>query len=89
MNFSEALDYLKQGKIMYRQHGSYAFKKVVMQKGYPQGIPSNKQTAMAWNIPEGSTFICSPYLQRETENNSHEMYLPSHEDIFADDWMYY
>lgn len=89
MDFSEALLHLKDGKIMYRQHGPYAYNKVVMQNGYPDGIPCNEQTAKSWNIPQGSMFKCKPYLQRESEGGSHEMYTPTHEDIFAEDWMYY
>lgn len=36
---------------------------VVYQKGYPQGIPCNKQTAEAWGLNEGDLFVCNPYLQ--------------------------
>ena len=59
---------------------------VVYQKGYPQGIPCNKQTAKAWNLNEGDLFICNPYLQLKCADGSHSMWVPSINDILADDW---
>lgn len=36
---------------------------VVYQKGYPDGIPCNKQTAEAFGYNEGDLFKCRPYMQ--------------------------
>ena len=57
------------------------------QKGYPQGIPCNKQTAEAWGMREGELFRCEPYLQISTVDGSHAMWVPSIRDCLADDWM--
>lgn len=35
---------------------------VVYQKGYPEGMSCNKQTAEAYGINEGDLFKCNPYL---------------------------
>jgi hypothetical protein len=86
MDFGKALVAVKSGKKI----GRYAWDKwgmfVVYQKGYPQGIPCNKQTADAWGLKEGETFVCNPYLQKRCSNGSHSMWCPSVDDILAEDW---
>lgn len=84
--FGEALRMLKQGKRMTRKgwNGKGLF--VVYQKGYPQGIPCNRQTAEAWGMNEGDLFKCEPYLQISTVDGSHAMWVPSIRDCLADDW---
>jgi hypothetical protein len=59
---------------------------VVYQKGYPDGIPCNKQTAEAWNLKEGDLFVCNPYLQLKCADGSHSMWVPSINDVLACDW---
>ena len=59
---------------------------VVRQKGYPQGISCNKQTAEVWGLNEGDLFKCEPYLQIKNANGSHSMWVPSTGDIFAEAW---
>ena len=53
MNFGEALEALKAGKRLRRAGWNGKGMFVVYQKGYPQGIPCNKQTAEAWEMNEG------------------------------------
>ena len=86
MDFSNALVLLKSGKKLTRRgwNGKNLF--VVMQKGYPDGIPANKQTSEVWGIPEGSLFKCEPYFQINTVRGSHAMWVPSVTDLLADDW---
>lgn len=85
--FGEALQLLKQGKRLTRRgwNGKGLF--VVYQKGYPQGIPCNKQTAEAWGLKEGELFKCEPYLQISTVDGSHAMWVPSIRECLADDWI--
>jgi hypothetical protein len=87
MDFSDALRALKDGKKLQRIGWNGSNMYVVMQKGYPQGIPCNKQTAEAWGINEGDNFICRPYLQIRNPDDSHSMWVPSVGDILADDWV--
>lgn len=86
MDFGEALKALKAGKKMQRagQNGRGVF--VVFQKGYPDGIPCNKQTAKAWGLNEGDPFACNPYLQIKNVDGSHSMWVPSINDCLAEDW---
>ena len=87
MDFSDALRALKDGKKLQRIGWNGSNMYVVMQKGYPQGIPCNKQTAEAWGINEGDKFVCRPYLQIRNPDDSHSMWVPSVGDILADDWV--
>ena len=86
MDFGKALVSLKQGKRVQRfgWNGKGMF--VVHQKGYPNGIPCNRQTAEAWGLNEGDLFKCEPYLQIKMVNGSHAMWVPSINDCLAEDW---
>ena len=86
LDFSTALSLMiKYNKIMGRKAWS-ANEYLVHQKAYPDGIECNKQTAEAWAMNEGDLFKCEPYLQKQTKEGSHEMYVPSMSDLFATDW---
>ena len=85
--FGEALRHLKAGKKVARKGWNGKGMFVVYQKGYPQGIPCNKQTAEAWGMQEGELFVCNPYLQIRCMNGSHSMWVPSINDCLADDWV--
>lgn len=85
-NFGKAIDFLRDGKRVARKGWNGKGLSVVYQKGYPDGIPCNKQTADAWGIQEGDLFKCEPYLQISTVDGSHAMWVPSIRDVLADDW---
>ena len=85
-NFGQALEILKQGKKVARKGWNGKGQFVVYQKGYPNGIPCNKQTAEAWGMKEGDLFRCEPYLQIRTADGSHAMWSPSTSDCRAEDW---
>lgn len=86
MNFGEALKALKEGKKLQRVGWDEKGMFVVYQKGYPEGIPCNKQTADAWGLEEGDSFKCNPYLQIKNVDGSHSMWVPSINDCLAEDW---
>lgn len=86
MNFGIALDLCKKGCKIARKGWNGKGMFVVYQKGYPQGIPCNKQTAEAWGMNEGDLFRCEPYLQMKTADGSHMMWNPNTLDVLADDW---
>ena len=88
MNFGQALEKVKAGEKIFRNGWNGKGMFVVYQKGYPEGIPCNKQTAEAWGMNEGDLFKCEPYLQIKTADGSHAMWVPSIRDILADDWEY-
>lgn len=87
IDFGIALKMLQSGVRMTRKGWNGKGLSVVYQKGYPQGIPCNKQTAEAWGMREGELFRCEPYLQISTVDGSHAMWVPSIRDCLADDWM--
>lgn len=86
-SFSLAIELLKQGEKIARKGWNGKGMFVVYQKGYPQGIPCNKQTAEAWGLNEGDLFVCNPYLQIKCANGSHSMWVPSINDVLAEDWV--
>ena len=86
MDFSDALRQVKAGKRITREGWNGKGMFVVYQKAYPQGIPCNKQTAQAWGLNEGDLFKCEPYLQIKMANGSHSMWVPSINDVLAEDW---
>ncbi len=87
MNFGIALELARKGVKVARESWNGKGMFIVYQKGYPQGIPCNKQTAEAWGMNEGDLFVCNPYLQIRQADGSHSMWVPSMDDILADDWV--
>ena len=85
-NFGTALEIVRHGGKIARKGWNGKGMFVVYQKGYPQGIPCNKQTAEAWGINEGDLFKCNPYLQIKQVDGSHSMWVPSIGDVLAEDW---
>lgn len=86
LDFGMALKLCKNGYKISRSgwNGKNMF--VVYQKGYPEGISCNMQTAEAWGMNEGDNFICNPYLQIKNADGSHSMWVPSIGDCLATDW---
>jgi hypothetical protein len=87
MTFGNAIEAAKQGKRIARAGWNGKGMFVVYQKGYPEGIPCNKNTAEAWGLNEGDLFVVQPYLQIQNVNKSHSMWVPSINDCLAEDWM--
>ena len=86
LRFAEALRKAQAGERIARKGWNGKGMSVVYQKGYPEGIPCNKQTAEAWGINEGDLFKCSPYLQIRCADGTYSMWVPSINDILAEDW---
>lgn len=87
MTFGIAVELLKRGCKVARDGWNGKGMFVVYQKGYPNGIPCNKQTAEAWGMNEGEFFKCNPYLQIRCVDGSHSMWVPSINDVLAEDWV--
>lgn len=86
LSFGEAILLAKAGKKISREGWNGKGMFVVYQKGYPEGIACNKQTAKAWGMKEGDLFKLEPYLQIKMVNGSHSMWVPSVNDTLARDW---
>lgn len=98
-NYAEALTHLMDGKRVRRTgwNGNKSGMKdmiITRQKGYPEGIPINKNTSEAYGIPEGEKMIFAPYLQLMVKDLSDGveipytcyMWNPSNADQLAEDW---
>lgn len=59
---------------------------IVIQKGYPNGIPINRNTAEATGLPEGTIIKFHPYIMMKTVDGSFVPWLASQTDILAMDW---
>ena len=86
MNFGLAIEAMKKGFRVARYGWNGKNMSVAYQKGYPEGIPCNKNTAEAWGMQEGELFKCRPYLQMRCADGTFQMWLASQSDILADDW---
>jgi len=86
MTFGHAIEAAKKGFRISRAgwNGKNMF--VVYQKGYPEGIPCNKNTAIAFGMKIGELFKCRPYLQMRCADGTHQMWLASQSDVLAEDW---
>jgi hypothetical protein len=85
-DFGEALRRLKAGKRVQRAGWNGKGMWVVFQKGYPGGIPINKNTAEATGIPEGTICRFDPYIMMKTATGSFVPWLASQTDVLAEDW---
>lgn len=86
MTFGLAIEAMKKGHKVARAGWNGPGQFVVYQKGYPDGIPCNKQTAEAFGMDEGELFKVRPYLQIRCTDGSHQMWFPSVSDCLAEDW---
>lgn len=86
MSFGLAIEAAKKGKRIARLGWNGQNMSVAYQKGYPQGIPCNANTANAWGMEEGELFRCRPYLQMRCADGTFQMWVASQTDILEDDW---
>lgn len=85
MDFSQALIQLRLGCKVARA-GWYPTEFVVYQKGYPQGIGINANTAEATGIPEGTVCVFQPYLMKRSADGSFSPWTPNTMELLALDW---
>lgn len=86
MDFGQALAALKSGDKIARDGWNGAGQFVVLQAGYPNGIPINRNTADATGILEGTVCVFRPYLMLRTADGSFVPWAPSVSDVLAEDW---
>lgn len=87
-SFSEALIDLKAGGLVCRESWAKGVF-LAFQKGYPDGIAINSNTAEATGLPEGTVCRFQRYLMMRTTDGSFVPWTPSQTDILADDWEEY
>lgn len=86
VDFSTALYLLRRGERVVRSGWNGKGMFVVLQKGYPDGVPINKNTADATGIPEGTIKKFRPYLMLYTAQGDFCPWAPSASDVLAEDW---
>ena len=86
LDFGGAIAALKAGKKVARVGWNGKGMFGVYQKGYPEGIAVNKNTAEAYGVPEGTVMKFRPYMQLKTAQNDCAMWVPSVSDVLAEDW---
>lgn len=86
MDFGEALGALKDGARVARAGWNGQGMFVVYQKGYPDGIPINANTAEATGIPQGTVCRFRPYLMMKTVDDEFVPWVISQTDALAEDW---
>lgn len=85
-NFSEALDKIKRGSKLARTGWNGKGLYIVLQKGYPDGIKINKNTAEALCLAEGTVCKFLPYLMMCTVSGAFVPWLASQSDLLGEDW---
>jgi hypothetical protein len=86
VDFSYALNDLKRGARITREGWNAGGQFVVLQKGYPDGIAINANTAEATGIPQGTVCTFRPYLMLRTADGPFVPWAPSVSDVLAEDW---
>lgn len=88
MHIGFAIEALKNGKRVRRDSwGGGAW--IVLQKGYPDGIPINANTAEATGLPVGTVCAFAPYIMMRTWDTPVGAFVPwvcSQTDMLAMDW---
>jgi hypothetical protein len=85
-DFGWALQSLRSGRKLARTGWNGKGMFIVLQKGYPAGIPINQNTADATGIPLGTVIKFLPYLMMKTAGGEFVPWLASQTDILAEDW---
>lgn len=85
-DFGWALSELRSGKQVCRSGWNGKGMWICLQKGYPDGVPINKNTAEATGIKEGTVLKFLPYLSMKTATGEFVPWLASQTDILANDW---
>lgn len=88
MDFSDALRMMKDGQCLRNAHWDEAMY-VAYQKGYPGGIPINKNTSEATGIPQGTIVRFRPYLMLHTVDDAFVPYVATQSDLLSDVWEIY
>lgn len=85
-DFGEALKLLKAGKRVARLGWNGKGMWLTYQKGYPDGVAINANTAEATGLPQGTVCRFRPYLTMFTAQGDFVPWVASQSDVLADDW---
>lgn len=86
LTFSDALNLLRTGKRVTRGEWVSRMMWVTYQKGYPNGVPINANTAESTGLVVGDKCSFRPYLMMCNEHGSFVPWTPNMMDLLAGDW---
>lgn len=86
MDFSDALRACKDGFKITRDDWNAPGQYVVCQKGYPNGIPINENTAKATGGVVGAVCKFAPYLMLRNAQEVFVPWQPTQGDLMAENW---
>jgi len=86
LDFSDALDACKSGHRISRTGWNGPGQYVVLQKGYPDGIPINENTSQATGLDPGTVCKFAPYLMICNAQGVFVPWIASQGDLLAEDW---
>ena len=85
MKFEQALPRLRDGERIRNAHWEEGMF-IVFQKGYPDGIAINRNTAEATGIPEGTMKKFRPYIMLHCVDGSFVPYVATQSDLLSETW---
>ncbi len=85
-SIGQAVRELRAGNRVCRRGWNGKGMYLAYQKGYPNGIPINKNTAEATGKPEGTVCKFLPYVMMCTATGDFVPWLCSQTDLLAEDW---
>ena len=86
MDFGGALAALRAGHRVTREGWNGRGMWVTFQRGYPEGVAINANTAAATGYPEGTVCTFRPYLMMLTADGTFVPWVASQTDLLAADW---
>jgi len=86
MTFGLAIEAMRDGYSVGRRGWNGKGMYLVLQKGYPGGIPINKNTSEATGLPEGTIRRFNPYIMMKTATGEFVPWFASQTDMLAEDW---
>jgi uncharacterized protein DUF2829 len=84
--FGGALSALRGGRRVAREGWNGKGMWLALQKGYPDGVPINRNTAEATGLAEGTVCKFLPYIVMKTADGAFVPWLASQTDILGEDW---
>lgn len=81
-----AIRQMRQGKRVARSGWNGKGMYLALQRGYPEGIPINQNTADATGLPAGTVCRFLPYVMMRTAQGDFVPWLCSQTDLLANDW---
>lgn len=87
MDIGGAVESMRAGKKVARAGWNGKGMWIVLQKGYPNGIPINANTAEATGLPKGTVRRFRPYVTMQTADGDFVPWVCSQSDLLATDWM--